>query len=556
MARTKKFLASTSASRSSRSFYRPLKRLNSQSVVPSANNVNIFLASRSRKITLEENAPKHAPLPPRQTIDIKPDKIRPEKENSAEKDTSYLELKYNNPPIISLDDSSPQTSQPPSKAEIEATPRNIDTDSDDFKTSDEPIDYLNHDVSENLERLELGVEKAHERDEKIAKQLKEIQDQYALEKEKMQKTIHILKKEIEHHTPLSENKFFTISKQLSDITQAMNRLLESENWIEQSQKTLQPTISANGVTLQDQTANISEQVKLISGQNNADQKADQNNQTKTTLPEENKQTISNTEKKPEEVINTSPASTPIPADKIPESSEKPEKVRRKIPKPLIAVLSTIILTGVIGGIVWYNFNKTPQVDAQLLQEYLPADAKPPEQAPQNQEEKKIDQTSLENPTPPDKSKVQGASDEKYAESQADVAYSDTLWDTFKDPTIGIEVSYPKNTVNVVKTESSLTFLRKTGYIFKIQVYETALEIDEYWKSVKATNLDYSVKETQFRDKEALFLELEDITEYPGDRYIVKNGEFIYDIWYATFSNRISDDDIKRVDIMLNSFKFL
>jgi hypothetical protein len=131
-----------------------------------------------------------------------------------------------------------------------------------------------------------------------------------------------------------------------------------------------------------------------------------------------------------------------------------------------------------------------------------------------------------------------------------------LWDAFKDPTIGVEVNYPKNAVNVVKTETSLTFLRKNGYIFKIQVYETALDVAEYWKSIKANSLNYKVKETTFREETALFLELEDIAEYPGDRYLVKRGDFVYDVWYATYSKTLSDDDVKRVEIMLNSFKFL
>jgi len=191
---------------------------------------------------------------------------------------------------------------------------------------------------------------------------------------------------------------------------------------------------------------------------------------------------------------------------------------------------------------------------------MPSDAKTPAPSALPQEEKKINESNEENSNDSEKTEsvpqVKGASDDKYAQSQADIPYSQTIWDTFKDPTVGIEVNYPQNTVNVVKTESSLTFLRKNGYIFKIQIYETAFDIDEYWKSVKANNLNYNVKKTTFRDEPALFLELEDITEFPGDRYIVKLNDYIYDIWYATYSKNLSDDDVKRVDIMLNSFKFL
>jgi hypothetical protein len=217
----------------------------------------------------------------------------------------------------------------------------------------------------------------------------------------------------------------------------------------------------------------------------------------------------------------------------------------------------LILAGAIGGGLWFTLSKKTEVSETLLQEYLPEDAQNAEQVTEEIQE---DSGSEENAESQNQEETQpetkGVSDYKYAESQADVSFAETFWDTFKDGSLGVEISYPKNSVNVVKTESSITFLRKTGYIFKIQIIETALTEKEYWKFIKASSLNYKVTETTFREKSALFLELEDISEYPGDKYLVKDGDLIYEIWYATYSDNLTDDDAKRIDIMLNSLKFI
>ncbi len=43
------------------------------------------------------------------------------------------------------------------------------------------------------------------------------------------------------------------------------------------------------------------------------------------------------------------------------------------------------------------------------------------------------------------------------------------------------------------------------------------------------------------------LKLEDFAQYPGDKYLVKKDDRIYDIWYATYSNTLADDDAKHQD---------
>ena len=65
-------------------------------------------------------------------------------------------------------------------------------------------------------------------------------------------------------------------------------------------------------------------------------------------------------------------------------------------------------------------------------------------------------------------------------------------------------------------------------------------------------LQYKDSESTFKNNEALFLELEEASQFPGNRYLVKKEEVIYDIWYATKSEKFEEDDIKRAKYMLDS----
>jgi len=543
MARTKKFLANSNRTRS---FYRPLKRINFQSQAPSANSVNFLKAKPVRKAIKSSDDLTQA------EFNQKQDQIntnRTQNFTQLEPETTLSKPTFSKSrqdlPVISLD--------------LNPVDENIVHEKQSLPepANTESIDYLNHDITEDLAKLEMGLDKSQEKDEKITKQLKEIQSEFEKEKEIMQKTIHVLKKEIAEQTPIRENKFFTISKELSEINQAMHHLLESEQQEGLGANTIQPTVvNSNPSTM---APNIADQVKIISsGDINKTSSSPVAADQAQNKPETPATTQIPGPKSDQEITKDTLTSPPqvIPAD----NQAKPDLAKtkkRKIPKPVAIIISTLIITGVIGGSAWYFLNKKPQVNTQLVQQYLPADAASPNPESTDLEEKKIEQSteSAAADQPEATAQVQGASDSQYAESQADVPYAQTVWEIFKDPGVGIEINYPKNTVNAVKTESSITFLRKTGYIFKIQIYETALDINEYWKSIKANSLNYKIKETTFREKPALFLELEDITEYPGDRYLVKNGDYVYDIWYATYGNTVSDDDIKRIEIMLNSFKF-
>jgi hypothetical protein len=141
-------------------------------------------------------------------------------------------------------------------------------------------------------------------------------------------------------------------------------------------------------------------------------------------------------------------------------------------------------------------------------------------------------------------------------SQASVSFEQCIWEEFKDTSFGIMLQFPKNAVKAIRTDSSVTFIRKTGYLFKVQRIQTALTPEEYWKQIKATSLNFDMTEDTFKGKPAIKLELKDVTDYPGDRYLIKEGEYIYDIWYATPSNNFEKDDILRAEKMLASLNVI
>ncbi len=550
MARTKKFLASSAGMKTTRSFYRPLKRTSLPSYPSLNNSINIARPKRVQVVSsLIHEESTSTPVSDKQHI-IQADQPRMQTAPQVSVKSKQIDT------FISLDNpiENQETTANTPKSVIGHNSSNNHQLLSSANTEPSAPSYDNYELSQEIEKLEHGVENSIQKDQKIAAQLKEMQQQFEKEKEKMETTIHVLKKEISHQQPLRENKFFSISKELKDITEAMNRLVENEAFDTTSPTVIQPTVITS--TGQTSSADISKQIQVIAGKTEASEQPTKESQNAESKPQTESQAITQTDSIAP--VNQDTSHTPVKADTVPVADEMKPKPKKRIPKPIAILATTLLLMGCIGGLVWYSFNKKPEVSTQLIQEYLPPDAKTPSPTSAPQEEKKIDssENKEQTTTPPSPTKVQGATDEKYIESQADVSYDETLWDAFKDPTIGVEINYPKNAVNVVKTETSLTFLRKTGYIFKVQVFETALDVNEYWKSIKANSLNYKIKETTFREEKALFLELEDMSDYPGDRYLIKRGDYVFDVWYATYSNTLSDDDMKRVEVMLNSFKFI
>ncbi len=243
--------------------------------------------------------------------------------------------------------------------------------------------------------------------------------------------------------------------------------------------------------------------------------------------------------------------SPKPIEKVKESGKSKKK------KVMWLFASLVLVIGGVAAGAFFFLNGQTTVDPELIKNYLPEGQSQSEQAtPTSQAEVAPEIADSENGS------VQGAATStsppgnNFEQSNADVAYGETRWDTHKNPQLGVQFDYPSNSANVVRTDTSVTVLRKTGYIFKIQYVKTALDLKDYWNQIKARNLVYKSSETTFRDLPALFLELDDQSDYPGNRYLVKKDDVIYDIWYAINSSNLSDDDAKRIDIILNSFKFL
>jgi hypothetical protein len=198
---------------------------------------------------------------------------------------------------------------------------------------------------------------------------------------------------------------------------------------------------------------------------------------------------------------------------------------------VVAVTVIMLLTGTAG---FTYFNK-PAVDPLLVQEYLTKQGGSVAGA-----QTVSDPDAVPTPNP----------------GSALIPINQTVWETLTDPIFGIELQYPKNAVVLNRTDSNITFLRDSGYLFKLQQIETSLALEDYWEQIKATTLDYTVEKTSFKKNKALHLTLEGISEFPGNRYLIASGDFIYDVWYASESEKFTEDDIKRVQKMLESLTFL
>jgi hypothetical protein len=200
---------------------------------------------------------------------------------------------------------------------------------------------------------------------------------------------------------------------------------------------------------------------------------------------------------------------------------------------LVTGASALFLLFVLSGLAGM-FMTEPEVDQELVAQYLP-------QAGQ------VQGAQTDN---------SGAASTEPDPSQADINFEQSVWDDYNDGAFGIMLQYPKNAVKVIRTDSNVTFIRKTGYLFKVQRVETSFTVDEYWKQIKSTSLNYVSTSEKFKGKVAMKLVLEDMTDYPGDRYLIKQGEYIYDVWYATPSQNFSADDIKLAEKMLASLSIV
>jgi hypothetical protein len=486
MARTKKYLSKSKK----RSFYRPIKRIKGKQKQEEEK-----LEEKNEVQDTQKVKKLSKPIVKKKKLIKKPDWL--ETKDSAEEETQPLKK-------LSLNDKDIRGTKI-KKISPTLSPGSTDEVLSDFE---ENIDFSGHDEDEKVSFLQKQVAKARSNEEKYANEIERMEEKFKQEKEEMEDKLKNLRKDLHRTDPIEHNKFFTISKELSDVVEQMDDLITDEEAF--VDKVKEQTSMSLATPYEFEKA-INQKVDNI---------------------------ITNTR----EVV----AAEQPQIEEKKEDEDEPKK--KKFPKGILIIgITTFLMLAIGGGVYFGIIKKGEKVSEELLQEYLPDDVKPEvhEGSTENQDE----EASSEGET-------KGASTGKYEESQADIPFSDTKWKHQEIPGMGFSIDYPENSVNIIKTDNSVTFIRKNGYIFKIQIMETALDVREYWKLIQSTSLNYKVKETFFRDKDALFLELEDFSDYPGDKYLVKFNDMVYDIWYATYSNNLSDDDSRRVEIMLNSFKFI
>ncbi len=324
----------------------------------------------------------------------------------------------------------------------------------------------------------------------VEEEVKQIEEEHEKEKKQLEEQIRELKRELHRTAPLHETKFFSLSKQLEEAIKEI-----------------------------DQVATISGVASLSISQAPSQPK-------EVPLPVETILTPPPVVAKP---VEPKVVSAPQPEIKQGTAEEKKSLPKNKM---LVTGASAVLALFIISGVFAKFITTKPKVDQELVAQYL-STAGQVQGAQSGAEASPIPQAEAD-------------------PSQAEVNFEQSVWENFNDPNFGIALQFPKNAVKAIRTDSNVTFIRKTGYLFKIQRIETSLTLDEYWKQIKATSLNYVVSSEKFKGKPALKLELEDLTDYPGDRYLVKEGNFIYDVWYATPSNNFVADDIKRAEKMLDS----
>lgn len=363
-------------------------------------------------------------------------------------------------------------------------------------------------TAEQYKILSQEANQEHRQARQLEDRLSMLQKEYEQEKSKLAATIRELKQELHRTKPLHDNAVFTLTRELRDSVQQMEALMQT------SRAAPAPAPPFTGLPAGSPAAPTVSPVPV-------------------TLPQPS----------PAPVQTQARTVTAPPTQNPPPAANKSQKKTGTV----VAVAGFALL--VLSGAAAYQLIQTPKVDQEIVNEYLTKQtgqvAGAETQAPSVMEA----QTS-------GSSKTEAANESEEKQMHEAVPFEQTIWETLREPTFGIKLQYPGNAAKLLHTPSNVTFLRQDGYIFKIQKIETALAPEKYWEQIKATSLNYKDSKSTFLDREAVYLELQDVTDYPGNRYLVREGNFIYDIWYATEGNKFSADDIKRANYMLDSLTLL
>jgi hypothetical protein len=410
--------------------------------------------------------------------------------------------------------------KPSSKDSVAIQDENESMDNAIFEEgSGEPQDF--NGVSDLHEQEELYSEALdYERKKKkvVEEQVRLLEIEHQKEKRVLEHEIRNLKNELHRTAPIQDNKFFSLSKELREAISDIEKIASFEG-IDLARIVVKPSEEKLSPLAADAIQQIPYQAPV---------------------------TVVSSAPPPS---TSSPAEAAVPTVTTPAPSVQESKPVVKPPEPPVekkalpkqkmmitgAVVTVLILT--LGSFSMKTIFNKPKVDQKIVDKYLSEQSSSGQVAGASTDSNSTSQQEVD-------------------PSQSNVTFEESVWTEFNDPQFGIILQYPKNAVKAIRTDSNVTFIRKTGYLFKVQRIETSLTVDEYWKQIKATSLNYSSKADKFKNKTALKLELEDMADYPGDRYLVKEGDFIYDIWYATPSNNFSKDDIQRAEKMLSSLSIV
>lgn len=376
----------------------------------------------------------------------------------------------------------------------------------------ETFDGISND-DERINLLEEKLKAEQRQSAKLKHEMNLVKADFEKDKKSLGKTVRSLRKEIRGKAPLEETYFFSLSKELKTAVD------EIEEMVDHLEKP--GTMNENKGELE---------VESLKNPLSAEDEKESKIEITTRIVTKPKTEVN--EKKPNSATN---------------DEEKQIKPPKKAKKMLITGGAALAIVLVFGGLLSVTMFSTPKVNDALVEEYLNK-AKEGEVAGTSSQGENAEQdgesSTLQSPT---------MSNEVL---DAVVPFGETNWQEFHDPLFGIKMQFPVNAVKMMRTDSSTTFSRREGYIFRIQMVETGHDLMNYWNQIKATNYDYDAEEFTFQGKEALDLVLKEDTEYPGNKILVKIGDVVYDIWYATASEKFSEDDIKRVDYMKKSIVFI
>lgn len=378
-------------------------------------------------------------------------------------------------------------------------------------------------TDEEIELMKEQLEHTQSENRKLKHELELIKKDFENEKKSLEKTVKNLKSELHQTKPIQDNKFFDFSKELREAVSAIETLNDPNFKPESSQVVIRadelPAAESQSPSQPPEVtpADIKEPKKL-----------------RLELPIVNKTKTQEADKnQPDEPASKTGADPKSEQPDDTPQTNASKKDKKKSKKLLMAGVTVLfILAG--GGLVSYQLTSTPKVNESLVEEYM-----------QESVESKVLGIESQSKVP----------DGIVADKHSTASLDETKWAKYDDPIIGIRLDYPANVTERLHSSSSITFLRKDSYIFKLTYYTSDEELTDFWEKIKDKGVAYSSEEVLFKSKPALLLSLQEEIEYPGNRYLVKVNDKIFDIWFATPSEAYEADDIARVERMLKGVSF-